>query len=44
MRERIEQLGGSFVLRSSPGVGTVVIARLPLAGRRLQPDSEKVSA
>jgi signal transduction histidine kinase len=39
MRERIEQLGGRFVLRSSPGTGTAVIARLPLGGRRLQPES-----
>ena len=33
MRERIEQLGGSFLLNSSPGRGTSVVARLPLARR-----------
>ena len=31
MAERVESLGGSFELRSSPGAGTVVTARLPLA-------------
>jgi ligand-binding sensor domain-containing protein/signal transduction histidine kinase len=30
MKERVEQLGGSFVLESSPGAGTTVLARLPL--------------
>jgi signal transduction histidine kinase/ligand-binding sensor domain-containing protein len=30
MRERVEQLGGEFVLASHPGEGTVVTARLPL--------------
>jgi signal transduction histidine kinase len=30
MRERIEQLGGSFQLDSSPGGGTIVIASIPL--------------
>jgi signal transduction histidine kinase len=30
MRERVEQLGGSFLVRSSPGQGTSVVARLPV--------------
>jgi signal transduction histidine kinase len=30
MRERIIQLGGSFQLRSAPGHGTSVIARVPI--------------
>jgi len=30
MRERIEQFGGSFLVRSKPGEGTSVVARLPL--------------
>ena len=30
MRERIEQLGGSFRLDSSPGSGTIVVACIPL--------------
>jgi len=30
MRERVEELGGDFELRSSPGQGTAVIVRLPL--------------
>lgn len=30
MRERVEELGGDFQLRSSPGQGTAVIVRLPL--------------
>jgi signal transduction histidine kinase len=34
MRERVEQSGGSFLLNSSPGHGTSVIARLPLARSR----------
>ena len=36
MRERVEQLGGIFLLRSSPGSGTAVVARLPLGRRRLR--------
>ena len=31
MRERVEQLGGTLTLNSTPGEGTVVEARLPLA-------------
>ena len=31
MAERAETLGGSFEVRSAPGRGTVVTARLPLA-------------
>jgi signal transduction histidine kinase len=42
MRERVEQLGGSFLLRSSPGSGTAVVARLPLSGRRLQEQPEQI--
>jgi ligand-binding sensor domain-containing protein/signal transduction histidine kinase len=34
MRERVEQLGGSFQLRSSPGGGTAVIARVPVGDSR----------
>jgi signal transduction histidine kinase len=30
MAERVEVLGGDFKLRSSPGQGTVIRARLPL--------------
>jgi signal transduction histidine kinase len=30
MRERVEQLGGQFQLRSAPGQGTTVTARVPL--------------
>ncbi len=30
MRERVEQMGGSFDLRTSPGEGTSAIAVLPL--------------
>jgi len=30
MRERVEQLGGSFSLRSAPGEGTSINASLPL--------------
>jgi signal transduction histidine kinase len=30
MRERVEQLGGQFVIRSAPGRGTVVTAMIPL--------------
>jgi len=33
MRERVEQLGGMFNLRSSPGHGTTVIACLPVNGK-----------
>jgi signal transduction histidine kinase len=42
MRERVEQLGGKFLLHSSPGSGTVVVARLPLSGRRLQEEPEQM--
>ncbi len=41
MRERMEQLGGIFLLHSSPGSGTAVVARLPLSGRRLQEEPEQ---
>jgi signal transduction histidine kinase len=42
MRERMEQLGGRFLLQSSPGSGTVVVARLPLSGRRFQEEPEQL--
>jgi signal transduction histidine kinase len=32
MRERIELLGGEFAVKSSPGQGTTVTARIPLMG------------
>ena len=35
MRERIEQLGGSFSLESEPGAGTTVLARVPLRERAI---------
>jgi ligand-binding sensor domain-containing protein/signal transduction histidine kinase len=34
MRERVEQLGGRFLLRSSPGAGTTVTVELPLRPSR----------
>lgn len=43
MRERVEQLGGTFSLRSSPGQGTAVIARLPLAMVRRKRETSKVT-
>ncbi|HLK69324.1 MAG TPA: two-component regulator propeller domain-containing protein [Bryobacteraceae bacterium] len=42
MRERVEQLGGSFLLHSTPGGGTAVVARLPLRGRVLRQEPERV--
>jgi signal transduction histidine kinase len=36
MRERVEQLGGRFLLRSSPGAGTAIRARVPLGGSPLR--------
>lgn len=33
MRERAELLGGSLELNSKPGAGTVIIVRVPLAGK-----------
>jgi signal transduction histidine kinase len=38
MRERVEQLGGRFLLHSEPGRGTSVIARLPV-GRVAAPSA-----
>jgi len=35
MRERLEMVGGSFKIESSPGKGTVVQARIPLANCRV---------
>jgi two-component system NarL family sensor kinase len=36
MRERLESIGGSFVVRAAPGAGTLLQARVPLeAIRRL---------
>ena len=34
MAERIETLGGSFEMRSAPGAGTVIVARIPEAAWR----------
>ncbi|MDQ8188013.1 sensor histidine kinase [Pelagicoccus sp. SDUM812002] len=31
MRERVEMLGGSFTIQSSPGEGTAIVAEIPLA-------------
>jgi signal transduction histidine kinase len=42
MRERVEQLGGRFLLDSRPGGGTAVVARLPLSGRRLREEPESM--
>ncbi|HTS24799.1 MAG TPA: two-component regulator propeller domain-containing protein [Bryobacteraceae bacterium] len=42
MRERMEQLGGSFQLHSSPGGGTAVVARLPLGARHLREETERM--
>lgn len=33
MRERVENLGGSFKVRSEPGAGTVVVFRVPIESR-----------
>jgi PAS domain S-box-containing protein len=33
MRERLEMIGGSFEVESSPGKGTTIIAQIPLAKR-----------
>jgi signal transduction histidine kinase len=32
MRERAEEIGGSFMLRAEPGHGTTVTATLPVPG------------
>ncbi len=37
MRERARLLGGAVVLRSTPGIGTVVEATLPTGGRETNP-------
>jgi signal transduction histidine kinase len=42
MRERVEQLGGKFLLHSSPGSGTSVVVRLPLSGRRFEEEPEQM--
>ena len=34
MRERIEMVGGSFIVKSSPGQGTTVTAEIPFSMRR----------
>ena len=34
MAERVETLGGSFEMRSAPGAGTVIVARIPEAAWR----------
>ena len=34
MRQRVEQLGGSFSVQSAPGEGTIVAAQLPVEGGR----------
>ncbi|PNI08430.1 two-component sensor histidine kinase [Arthrobacter sp. AFG7.2] len=37
MRQRVEQLGGTFSVQSAPGEGTIVAAQLPVAGDGQQP-------
>lgn len=34
MRERVEMIGGQLVIRSKPGTGTTIEARIPLRGSR----------
>ena len=34
MRERLEMVGGKFVVESSPGKGTTIQAQIPLANCR----------
>lgn len=34
MRERVEEIGGTFILQGGPGEGTRITVRLPRAGRR----------
>ncbi len=34
MRERVHALGGTFELRSSPGAGTSIVVRVPVASRK----------
>jgi ligand-binding sensor domain-containing protein/signal transduction histidine kinase len=36
MRERVEQLGGSLEIRSEPGRGTCLLARMPIQARATQ--------
>lgn len=37
MRERVEQLGGSLTIDSTPGVGTSVVAQLPVKSATAEP-------
>jgi PAS domain S-box-containing protein len=41
MRERLEMVGGSFSLTSTPGKGTTVEARLPLRQTRAKPPAKR---
>jgi signal transduction histidine kinase len=36
MRERLEMVGGKFVVESSPGKGTTVQAQIPLGNGRVR--------
>jgi PAS domain S-box-containing protein len=36
MRERVNLIGGEFVINSTPGAGTSIRARVPIAGREAQ--------
>ena len=39
LRDRVETLGGSFLLQSVPGVGTTVVAELPRSEAREDVDA-----
>lgn len=41
MRERVESLGGTFILRTTPGEGTRVLARLPLEPAQKEGDYDR---
>jgi signal transduction histidine kinase len=41
MRERVESLGGTFILRSAPGQGTRVLAHLPLEPAQKEGDNDR---
>jgi signal transduction histidine kinase len=41
MRERLEMVGGKFIVESSPGKGTTILAQIPLTSDRARGGGRK---
>jgi signal transduction histidine kinase len=43
MRERLQMVGGKFSIKSTPGHGTTVTARIPVATKGAEKDGKQLS-